>query len=106
MKNIRNIRNVFNDIIELSTGIEGSKNLKKYLLNCDFDTIKYVQAAMYLGDDEERLASTTDLWDTLEKDIAELRWESDKMLEVEQIVDKCDGKIVGEALERVINKFY
>ena len=106
MKNDRSYLDVFQRIIELSKGDNASNNIKNYLLRCDWDTIKVVQTAVYLGEDEDILARTANLWETLKIDIEEQIWETDKELEVRQISDKCEGTIPGEALERVINKFY
>ena len=59
MKNDRSYLDVFQRIIELSKGDNASNNIKNYLLRCDWDTIKVVQTAVYLGEDEGKISENS-----------------------------------------------
>lgn len=104
MKNFEEYKNIFEEVIRCSKSANASDAVKNYLLSLDYETVQLVQVAMYLGDDEKELERTTNLWEKLEYEIAQNLWFSDKELEVRHISDKCEGKLVGEALERIMNK--
>lgn len=106
MQNIEEYKGIFEAVIERSKRENASAALKKYLLSLDYKNIQVIQVAMYLGQDEEELKRTKNLEEKLDFEIKETDWNPNKGIEALQIYDKGEGKDVGEALERVMNKFF
>lgn len=63
-------------------------NLERFLNNQDFDTIKFIQAVMYIGRDKI-LETDSDPKIILENELDRLEFTKDKSIEIGQILQKC-----------------